>query len=234
MMLSVSRQFQHAILGCPLIRDKMFLNRSINPRETWRIVRGGHAGAHFQSVGHWLFLHRPQDPAGEMFQALAPFEPHPRFAFTPAVLHPIFLNGPWDDDSRKEALRAAPGLWLRGAQRWVPATMLPVTFETARGNLLNAWTSDPPCLEADVRVSFLTDSKVWTSKFTSTSRIKSATGLRLRDVYDALRKLNRKLRRKAKCEGTRVKRELRIFTPYGIHPVTTQEWDHVVSLQGES
>ena len=114
----VSTQFRKAVLGCPLIRDKMFLNRSIRSRETWQAVEGGHDGIHFRSVGYWLFLHW-SDPAGPMYRVLESSDPrlHPLRISTPAVLHPIFLDGPWDPTARKEALRSVWRAWLDGSQR---------------------------------------------------------------------------------------------------------------------
>lgn len=230
----VSKQFKEAISECSPIRDKMFLNRSISPHETWKIVKGGHHGTHFQSVGHWLFMQNSQTPEGPMFRVLGPKEPRPRCTFTPAVLHPVFLNGPWGREARIEALRSAPPGWLHGIQRWVSAVMMPATFESsavvAKGVLLDAFTSDPRCFVADVRVSHKMRSGIFHS--TKDFRIQSVDGLKVKDVYAALKKLSRRLRRKAYFEGKQnlIRRELIIFMPRDIHPVTTEEWEVVKSL----
>jgi hypothetical protein len=230
----VSKEFQRAVLGCPLIRDKMFLNRSTDARETWKIMTGGHAGTHFQSVGHWLFLHKLHEPAGPMFQAIAPSDTPPLQTFTPAVLHPVFLNGPWDSRARNEALRSAPPACLHGPQCWVSAVMVPVTLNHgvagARNLLLEAFTSDPLCKKAVVRVSHEMKSGIFLQERCS---VQSEQGLKLGHVYNALDKLSRKMHCKAATRNkqTLIKRELRIFMPCDIHPVTTQEWQYVSSLR---
>jgi hypothetical protein len=233
----VSTQFRRAVLSCPLIRDKMFLNRSIRPYETWKAVEGGHGGIHFRSIGHWLFLHRP-DPVGPMYRVLAPSDPSPHSlqTFTPAILHPIFLDGPWDPTARKEALRSAPPAWLNGPQRWVSAVMLPVipkpALQGAKSVILDAWTSDPPCKKANVRVSYEMKSGVFRSR---TCCIQPREGLKLRHVHDALDELSRKVYRDvtSRNEQTSVRRELRIFIPCDIQPVTSEEWSYVRSLRSD-
>jgi hypothetical protein len=231
----VSKEFRQAVLGCPLIRDKMFLNRSTNARETWKIVRGGHAGTHFENVEHWLFLQKPHEPAGPMFQAIAPSDPPPLQTFTLAVLHPVFLNGPRDRGVRREALRSAPVPWLNGVQRWVPTVMLPATFGLntvgARSISLDAFVSDPSYIEIDVRVSHEMKSSILYS--TKTLRTQSPDELKIKNVYDAVNRLSRALHRKAGHEKkqTLIKRELKISMPCGIHPVTTQEREEVGFLR---
>lgn len=233
----VSTQFRAAVLNCPLIRDKMFLDRSIRPHETWKTVEGGHEGIHFRSIGHWLFLHRP-DPAGPMYRVLAPSDsgPHSLRTFTPAILHPIFLDGPWDPTARKEALRSALPAWLNGSQRWVSAVMLPVickpALRGAKSVILDAWTSDPPCEEATIRVSYEMKSGVFRSR---TRCIRSEKGLKLRHVYNALDELSRKLYREVTLRDAQmsIRKELRIFMPRDIHPVTSEEWSYVKSLRGD-
>jgi hypothetical protein len=233
----VSTQFRRAVLSCPLIRDKMFLNRSVRSHEKWKAVEGGHEGIHFRSIGHWLFLHRP-DPAGPMHRVLAPSDPSPHFlrTFTPAVLHPIFLDGPWDPTARKEALRSAPPAWLNGPQRWVSAVIFPViskpALQGAKSVIWDAWTSDPPCEEAIIRVSYEMESGIFRSR---TCCIYSEKGLKLRHVYDALHELSRKLYREVTSENAQmsIRRELRIFMPCDIHPVTSEEWSYVRSLRDD-
>lgn len=211
----------------------MFLGKSINPHETWKAVEGGHEGTHFQSVGHWLLLHQP-DPAGPMFQELAPSDPLPPRTFTPAVLHPVFSNGPWDRGSRMEAFNWVPPASRFGPQSWESAVMLPAISEQGSGGvrsaLLNAFTADPRCFEADVRLSYGMRSGLFRSKG---RHIQSTEGLKLRDVYDALDQLSRELYCEATSEKKQnlIRRELRIFMPCDIHPVTDQEWEYVRSLQ---
>jgi hypothetical protein len=233
----VSTQFRRAVLSCPLIRDKMFLNRTIRPHETWKAVEGGHGGIQFRSIGHWLFLHRP-DPAGPMHRVLAPSDPSPHSlrTFTPAILHPIFLDGPWDTTARNEALRSAPPAWLNGSQRWVSAVMLPViakpALQGAKSVILDAWTSDPPCEKANIRVSYEMKSGVFRSR---TCCIRSEKGLKLRHVYNALDELSLKLYREVTVGNAQmsIRKELKIFMPCDIHPVTSEEWSYVKSLRGD-
>ena len=233
----VSTQFRKAVLGCPLIRDKMFLNRSIRSRETWQAVEGGHDGIHFRSVGYWLFLHW-SDPAGPMYRVLESSDPrlHPLRISTPAVLHPIFLDGPWDPTARKEALRSAPPAWLNGPQRWVSAVMLPVisksVLQGAKSVILDAWTSDPPCEKANIRVSYEMKSGIFRSR---TRCIHSGKGLKLRHVHNALDKLSRKLYREITLGNAQmsIRQELRIFMPCDIHPVTSEEWSYIKSLPSD-
>jgi hypothetical protein len=100
--------------------------------------------------------------------------------FTPAVLNPIFLDGPWDPTARKEALRSAPSAWLNGPQRWVSAVMLPViskpALQGAKSVCSDAWTSDPPCEKAITRVSYEMKSGIFRSR---TCYIQSEKGLKL-------------------------------------------------------
>lgn len=112
--------------------------------------------------------------------------------------------------------------------------MMPATFESnavvAKGVLLDAFTSDPRCFVADVRVSHKMRSGIFRS--TKNVRIQSMDGLKVKDVYAALKRLSRSLRRKAYFERKQnmIRRELMIFMPRDIHPVTTEEWEVVKSL----
>jgi hypothetical protein len=96
---------------------------------------------------------------------------------------------------------------------------------------LDAFVSDSPCIEADVRVSHEMKSSILCS--TETLRIQFSDGLKIRNVYNAVNKLSRALYRKACREKkqTLIKRELKIFMPCDIHPVTTQEWEEVRFLR---
>jgi hypothetical protein len=69
---------------------------------------------------------------------------------------------------------------------------------------------------------------------TKTLHIQSPEGLKIRNVYNAVNKLSGALHRKAcreKKKQTLIKRELMIFMPCDIHPVTTQEWEEVGSFR---
>jgi hypothetical protein len=114
--------------------------------------------------------------------------------------------------------------------------MLPVISKPAlRGTksvILDAWTSDPPCGEATIRVSYEMKSGVFRSR---TRCIRSEKGLKLRHVYNALEELRRKLYREVTVGNAQIsiRKEFRIFMPCGIHPVTSEEWSYVKSLPGD-
>jgi hypothetical protein len=173
-----------------------------------------------------------------MYRVLAPSDPSPHSlrTFTPAILHPIFLDGPWDSTARKEALRSASPAWLNSSHRWVSAVMIPAiskpALRGAKSVCLDAWTSDPPCEEAIVRISYEMKSGIFRSR---TCCIHSGRGLKLRHVYNALNGLRRKLYREATPGNAQmsIRRELRIFMPCDIHPVTPEEWSYVRSLRGD-
>ncbi|KAI7722661.1 hypothetical protein KC353_g308 [Hortaea werneckii] len=217
-MLRVSSRFRQVILASTRIRVKMFLDRSREPKKPWKLMEGVHAGTQFQSFGHRFYLREPLDAPAPMFPALAPH------TFTPAILHPVFRNGPWDNVSRREAILAAPWSSLDGTQRWVSAAMLPASLAhslSRRKNiLLVAFTSDPPCFDAVVRVNFELKSGNFSGK--KSRHIHSATGLKLRDVCKALRQLTRLGKRDEAIIG-KVRREFMLFEPSDIHPVTIQE-----------
>ena len=233
----VSTHFKRAVLSYPHIRDEMFLNRSIRPYEMWKAVEGGHGGIYFRSIGHWLFLHRP-DPAGPMYRVLAPSDPSPHSlqTFTSAILHPIFLDDPWEPKARNEAMRSAPPTCLAGPQRWVSAAMFPVIPKTApqgaESIILDAWSSDPPCKKANVRVTYELKSGVFRSR---TCCIRSGEGLKLRHVENALDKLSHKLYSEVTVGDAQmsIRKELRVFMPCDIHPVTSEERSYVKSLRGD-
>ncbi|KAM0721341.1 hypothetical protein Q7P37_003045 [Cladosporium fusiforme] len=145
-MLLVSRRFRQVILASTRIRVKVFLDQSRKPREPWKLMEGVHAATQFRSVGHWFHSREPLDIPAPLISALAPH------TFTPAILHPVFRNGPWDIVSRREAIKAAPWSLLDGTQRWVSAAMLPASLAHSlsrkKNILLDAFTSGPPGFEA--------------------------------------------------------------------------------------
>ncbi|GAB7336955.1 hypothetical protein MBLNU13_g02561t1 [Cladosporium sp. NU13] len=212
----------------------MFLNQSIRPREWWKAVEGGHDGIHFRSVGHWSLLNR-SDPAGPMHQVLEPSDPSPSSSqtFTPAVLHPVFVNGPWDRASRMEAFSSLPLASRFGPQRWESAVILPAMAEQSAREpsnaLLNAFTSDPRCFQADVRLSYGMKSGLFHSK---SRHIQSAQGLKIKDVYGTLNELSGELYRELVSQEKQnsIRMELRIFMPSDIRPVTDQEWEYVRAM----
>lgn len=114
--------------------------------------------------------------------------------------------------------------------------MLPVlpksALQGAQGVFLDAWTSDPPCEEATIRVSYEMKSGVFRSR---TCCIRSEKGLKLRHVYNALEELSHKLYREVTVGNAQmsIRKEFRIFMPCDIHPVTSEEWSYVKSLQDD-
>jgi len=119
-----------------------------------------------------------------------------------------------------------------GPSRWISAVIIPDIFKAGvtriTSAVLNAFTSDPPCTKAVVRVSHEAKSGIFRSQ---EACIQSKAGLKVKDVNDAVKRLRSKLKR-----GTGqalIKRELRTFMPGDIHPVTTQEWKYVRSLQAK-
>lgn len=135
-----------------------------------------------------------------------------------------------------EEFSSAPLAWRLGPQRWISAVTLPITSShgvTETGSVfLDALTSDPPCIKADVRVSHEMKSGLFRSQ---ASCVQSEKGLTVGDVYDAMNELSDRLYCKATSEKkqTSIRKEHRIFMPCDIHPVTIQEWEYVRSLRAE-
>jgi hypothetical protein len=114
--------------------------------------------------------------------------------------------------------------------------MLPVipkpAVRGAKSVILDAWTSDPPCEKANVRVSYEMKSGVFRSR---TCCIRSEKGLKLWHVYNALDGLRRELYREVIVGNAQmsIRNELRIFMPCDIQPVTSKEWSYVKPLRGD-